>query len=768
MPSRPPSPLLAPLCIAVLLTLAAGAAGLQLLGAGTRLVATQGRWSAAERDAAAALERYARSGDEHAWTTFRRSVTGHAVPSSGLAHLPLFAPAFMAWSQAEAELLELRTLGDRLREVGAVEAARAIPQIRSQHELLVRLDENVARELGAAVERLRLLVLATLVLACAALLLLGRDAARRLTRRQAVLARALRQQQHEATCEHLHAHVALRSIGDAVITTDASGCIEYMNAAAELLTGWKLEEARGRPACDICDLHLGDDGLASHGDGGQRSGTLLRRDGSSLIVHEHAAPLTDASGAITGTVRVLRDVTRERAFARELEHQATHDGLTGLVNRNEFERQLAALLPVAEGEAPHALLYFDLDQFKTINDTCGHSAGDALLRRFAQQVQSRLRASDTLARLGGDEFCALLRSCPLPQALELAEGIRQHVAEVRFPWQGHSFAVSASIGVVSVDSGIADVAEALGAADQACYQSKEAGRNRVRLWRPDDRLQHARQSELHWLARLNEAFENGGFCLLAQRLHPLAATGGMHMMEVLVRMRDERGQMVAPMAFIPAAERYGMTGRLDRWVISHTIGLVAAHDASVCALINLSAASLADHELAAFIRGELARHGLPPERLGFEISETLAITQLHRATRLMRELKTMGCRTALDDFGGGLSSVVYLRDLAVDYLKIDGNLVCDMTRDPVMYAMVEAVQHVARVLGLRTIAEWAEEPAHVDALTVIGADHVQGYAIHRPEPIEDCLDALPAPMLREMPALNAARARNSGPLRVVP
>ncbi|RYG85300.1 EAL domain-containing protein, partial [bacterium] len=502
----------------------------------------------------------------------------------------------------------------------------------------------------------------------------------------------------------------------------------------------------------------------------RRAGTLVRRDGAAIPVHEHRAPLQDLSGSTTGSVRVLRDVTTERAFERELAHQATHDGLTSCVNRVEFERQLAAALPPPEGTVPHSLLYFDLDQFKTLNDTCGHSAGDALLRRFSTQVKARLRESDTLARLGGDEFCALLRHCPVPEALELAEGIRAQVAEARFPWQGRSFQVTASIGVVSLDEHTVDPQEAIAAADHACYQSKEAGRNRVRLWRADTRTHTARQSELQWLTRLNDALDDDRFHLVGQRLQPLSVTGHPRMIEVLLRMEDERGTPIAPMAFIPAAERYGLMSRLDRWVIQQSAEILAAQGSrndAPCLLINLSSASLADTELAGFVAECLKRAGLTPDRLGFEVSETLALTQLHRASAQFRALKALGCRTLLDDFGGGTSAFVYLRDLSLDYLKIDGNLVSQMTRDPVMFAMVESIHHVARVMGLKTIAEWAEEPAQLDALTVIGASFAQGYAVHRPEALEDCLREQPAPPL-EGPGPNATRARSAGPLRLVP
>jgi diguanylate cyclase (GGDEF)-like protein len=784
MPARLFPAILAPLGALVLLTLATGIAGVQLLGAGADLLAEQSRWSVAERDAVAALESYGHSGDERAWTRFRQAVTGNAAPSSPLARLPGFAPAFAAWAGADDTFAELRALGERMHD--ADDTAQWSSQIRTLHARFLPIDRAVEAQLTAAIDRLQYTLLGALGVLGAALVALTGWAFRRAAR-----ARRMHDPQSQA-------QATLHAIGDAVITTDGLDRIAFMNAAAEELTGWRLDEALGRPREDVCEpledagavpatatltattvaplpdtlaINTATSMATTSATEGRRSGTLVRRDGATVPVHEQAAPLVDASGEATGKVHVLRDVTRERAFARELAHQATHDGLTGLVNRNEFERQLTLALPIADGETPHALLYFDLDQFKTINDTCGHSAGDALLRRFATQVQGRLRAGDTLARMGGDEFCALLRSCPLPQALEIAEGIRQHVAETRFPWQGRSFKVQLSIGVLCVDSHVVDVAEALGAADQACYRAKEAGRNRVRLWRADDRVKHARQSELHWLARLNAAFDADGFHLLGQRLQSLTAARGAPLVEVLVRMQDERGQHITPMAFIPAAERYGLMARLDRWVITRCVGLLALQPArrdATCLLINLSAASLADPDLPAFVAATLARSNLPATRLGFEINETLALTQLHRAAPLMRELKALGCHTLLDDFGGGMSAFVYLRDLPVDYLKIDGNLVCDMTRDPMMRALVESIHRVARVMGIGTIAEWAEDETHLAALGEIGVDFAQGHGVHRPEPLEHCLAATRESPVAEIQAPNATRARKSGPLCSVP
>ncbi len=771
MPKRQLSAILAPTLTLVLLLVFLGSVGLQLLSTGADLLAQHGRWAAAERDAVAGLERYARTGDEAAWTAFRSAIHREEPPTGVTALLPPLNAPVTRWRRADAERVELRALGDRLRDRATTDTEATLAEIRESHARFVPLDMQLTQQLEAAVVQIRDALFIALAGTTLALLLAVALAFRRLLRRPAFAHRS----REEIAPGQQRAHETLHAIGDAVIRTDGYDHVEYMNAAAERLTGLTFQEARGMPV-SLVYRHVADTGEVvppvSPEDEQRRAGTLVRRDGVTVPVHEHRAPLVDGTGEQTGSVRVLRDVTREHAFARELEHQATHDGLTGLTNRKEFERQLAVLFPMVDGERPHALLYFDLDQFKTVNDTCGHTAGDALLRRVAAQMQSRLRSTDTLSRLGGDEFCALLRNCPLPQALELAESIRSTVAEARFPWEGRTFQVSVSIGVLALDATIDDITEALSAADQACYQSKEAGRNRVRLWRPDERAEHARQSELHWLSRLNQALDTHRFRLLGQRIRPIGASSAHELVEVLLRMEDDRGQLVAPMAFIPAAERYGLMGRITRWTIETTCQQLAARRADggdlPCTMINLSASSLSDPELTAFIAATLERNGLAGDRIGFEISETLAITQLHRASQLLRGLKALGCRTALDDFGGGMSAFVYLRDLKIDYLKIDGNLVRDMTHDPVLYAMVESIHHVARVMGIGTIAEWAEETPQVDALAVIGADFAQGHAVHWPAPLSECLrDVMQASHTSRSSPPDATRARNSGPLRIV-
>jgi diguanylate cyclase (GGDEF)-like protein len=456
-------------------------------------------------------------------------------------------------------------------------------------------------------------------------------------------------------------------------------------------------------------------------------------------------------GAIISRNLLRRTEQKERALAAQLQHLASHDELTGLVNRREFERLLNQAI---EGHASlgrlTAVLYLDLDQFKVINDTCGHQAGDELMRQIAGTVVQQLAAGDTLARLGGDEFGILLPDCDPQRALHLGEEIRRHISESRFAWQSKSFAINASIGILSIGDTPMSVSAVLSAADEACYAAKDHGRNRVQVYRRDDGELRARHGEMQWVERLNGALEQNKFALYAQPIQAIAAEGGhgagVHAprFEVLLRMVDERGDLIAPMAFIPAAERYGLMPAIDQWVIARACRELGARRQVASrvpkCMINLSAASVTDQSLTDFVANCIRDNDLPPDSIGFELTETAAVSNLSSAEKLMRRLKVLGCCIALDDFGTGMSSFAYLRKLPVDYLKIDGEFVKDMVRDAVDYAMVEAIQHIGRVIGIQTVAEWVEDQATFNALALIGVDYVQGFRIGVPIPLAQWLD----------------------------
>jgi diguanylate cyclase (GGDEF)-like protein len=439
----------------------------------------------------------------------------------------------------------------------------------------------------------------------------------------------------------------------------------------------------------------------------------------------------------------------------EKEHlswQATHDTLTGLINRPEFERRLKLMVQQANiDRTRHALLYLDLDQFKLVNDTCGHMAGDELLRQASVILRKRVREADTLARLGGDEFGVLLPGCTLEKAVNVAEELRTALHEARFAWNDKPFVIAASIGVVAVGDG--DTHErALAAADTACYAAKESGRNRVKAYTPDDAELARHHSEMQWVTRIRHALDAARFRLDCQRIEPISRNAGpIEHHEILVRLLDEKGQTVAPMAFIPAAERFGLMPEIDRMVVRTAFEAVARAvrsspgSAFPHLAINLSGTSLGDEGMVAFLREQFELHGVPPSTICFEITETAAIANLTAATRLMLAAKELGCRFSLDDFGSGLSSFAYLKNLPVDMLKIDGTFVKDLVRDPIDSAMVRAINDIGHVMGLRTIAEWVENKETLVALRAIGVDYAQGFGVEKPRPLSQMLEEkLPA------------------------
>jgi diguanylate cyclase (GGDEF)-like protein/PAS domain S-box-containing protein len=550
------------------------------------------------------------------------------------------------------------------------------------------------------------------------------------------------------------AQVTLQSIGDAVITTDTNGLVEYLNPSAEALVGCAMAEARALPLNSLIDI-LDEKTRRRMSDPVEtvlRQGktldsateiVLIRRDGKEAAVAESAAPIRDRSGRAIGVVLVFRDVSRERQYAAKLSYQASHDALTGLINRREFENRLRkALDSAAEMGREHAVLYLDLDQFKVVNDTCGHAAGDELMRQISAILQRRLREGDVLARLGGDEFGVLLENCAPENAVRIAEQLRKTVADFPFVWQPRSFSVSVSIGLVSVASVALTLADVLKAADAACYLAKEKGRDRVHIYQRDDAELSMRHGEMEWVGRIRHALEEERLCLYAQEILPIrpATQSGRHL-ELLIRMIDERGELVPPMAFIPAAERYNLMPTIDRWVIRTAFSTLAqlrdvgnGESIDMCS-INISGASLVDEgSLMEFVIEQFGRFGIPHKIVCFEITETAAIANLTKAERFIQELRALGCRFSLDDFGSGMSSFAYLKRLQVDFLKIDGAFVKDMAKDPIDSAMVEAINHIGHVMGKLTIAEFVENEEILIQLRRIGVDYAQGYGIAKPVP----------------------------------
>ncbi len=550
--------------------------------------------------------------------------------------------------------------------------------------------------------------------------------------------------------------ITLESIGDAVITTDNGGQVSYLNPVAERLTGWPLAEARGQSVETVfniidegtrarvvdptarCVIEQRTVGLADNT-------VLISRDGFEYAIQDSAAPIRDRDDNIVGAVMVFSDVSESRELAREISHQATHDALTGLINRREFERRLQRVLESAHDESSeHGLCFLDLDQFKVVNDSCGHAAGDELLRQVAALFKQQIRNHDTLARLGGDEFSVLMEHCPLAAAKQVAQKLRRALQDFRFHWDGKTFTAGVSIGLVSIDNSSASVSSILSAADNACYAAKNSGRNRIHLYRSDDAASLHRHGQMQWINRLQQAPENDRFRLYCQTIAPASKHArehsGVHI-EVLLRMLDDQDRIVAPGAFLPAAERYQLASRVDRWVVTAVLNWLENHrgelDQLGCCAINLSGQSLGDDMFEGFVLRLLDETGIPGEKLCFEITETAAIINLMNATRLMQSLKKRGCRFALDDFGSGLSSFGYLKNLPVDYLKIDGMFVKDLLRDPIDFAMVRSINEIGQLMGKQTIAEYVENASILQRLQEIGVDWAQGFGIDRPQPLQD-------------------------------
>ena len=448
-------------------------------------------------------------------------------------------------------------------------------------------------------------------------------------------------------------------------------------------------------------------------------------------------------------IGIVRDISERKMIMAEITRQAIHDDLTGLVNRREFGRRLDAMLDSANSHGDqHSLLYMDLDQFKVVNDTCGHLAGDELLRQISTLVKAKVRDSDTLARLGGDEFGVLLENCPVGLGMEIAEGIRQAVTGFRFHWQGKRFEVGVSIGVAPINAGSGNTAEVLSAADAACYVAKDKGRNRIQRYFGGKDCTHKRR-EMDWVSRIASALEENRFRLYYQYIRPTSEQRFCFgHREILLRMIDETGQIVAPTQFIPAAEKYNLMPSIDRWVIrtlfagkSCQCQSMPGEDKSqeancdVLCSVNLSGASLNDDSFLDFLRDQIAEHKIAPRAVCFEITETVAVNNLQRISGFIQEFKTLGFRFALDDFGSGMSSFTYLKSLAVDFLKIDGSLIREITRSKVDLCMVEAIHRIAQEMGIATIAEYVENDEILEKLVALGINYAQGYGIHRPEPI---------------------------------
>ena len=551
--------------------------------------------------------------------------------------------------------------------------------------------------------------------------------------------------------------ILVENMPDILYRADAEGRITYISPSILPLTGYSVEEATGMDLASEMYARPEERSLFLHEI--QKTGSIqnfeteyLRKDGTRWWASVNAKLMFGDDGNIVGIEGVVRDITEQKSTKDMLSYQAAHDILTGLINRREFEKRVSRLLKSARDQNEnHAMCFLDLDQFKVVNDTCGHVAGDELLRQLGKLLDATVSKRDTLARLGGDEFGVLMEHCTLEQAHRVADEILKTVMDYQFHWQENSFRIGVSIGLVAITETSGSFTELFRQADAACYFAKDMGRNRIHAYHPDDTEMAERQGEMQWVARISQALDEDRFCIYSQPIISLGDGDHKHY-ELLIRMIDERGETVPPGAFLPAAERYSLIEKLDAWMVSNACDLLAAHPVFFKEIdfitINLSGQSLTNSGFMQFILDKFKETGIAPDKVCFEVTETVAISNLDSAIYFMKTLKQSGFRFALDDFGSGLSSFGYLKSLPVDYLKIDGMFVRDIVDDPIDHAMVKSINEIGQVMGMQTIAEFVENEQIQVLLSDIGVDFGQGYGLGAPVPLEEIIERSEATLTR--------------------
>jgi diguanylate cyclase (GGDEF)-like protein len=528
-----------------------------------------------------------------------------------------------------------------------------------------------------------------------------------------------------------------------------------MNLSAEQQTSWSFREAEGQLAESVFiafdmqtqELLTGSKILQGLDNSGHYTQEILLvdRTGESHPIHCRATRLQDSANRSAGAVLIFSDLSERWALESELDHLASHDSLTNLLNRREFERRLTRVIDQSFDESVnHAVLFLDLDRFQLINGTCGNIAGDAFLQQIAKLLKSGVRSGDSIARLSGDQFGVLLEDCTAEQANQIGEKLLKLVRDFRFIWKSKKYGTGVSIGFVIIQRGANNAATVLRHAESACYLAKNTGRNRIRVFSENDELLNQRHGEMQWVDRIEHALENNEFVLYSQAIEPasLGKSSQIHF-EVLLRMREKNGGIISPSQFLPAAERYNLITRIDRWVVGHTFEWLANNPKIVSSLelcsINLSGQSLGDPTFLTFITEQFDLYELPTSCICFEVTETAAIANLSAAMVLMNTLRLKGCSFALDDFGSGLSSFAYLKSLPVNYLKIDGMFVKDILENSLDYAMVRSINEIGQTMNMQTIAEYVESDGIRAQLQSIGVDFVQGYGVGKPQPLENTM-----------------------------
>ncbi len=560
----------------------------------------------------------------------------------------------------------------------------------------------------------------------------------------------LEEKERDLHAEKERAEITLKSIGDGVITTDCEGKITYLNPVSEHLTGWGNFAAKGQPMENVFRIYNEYTmepavnpalksmetrkiiGLANHT-------VLINRGGEKISIEDSGAPIIDKNGDIIGSVLVFHDATEARKLKDRLTWQALHDSLTGLYNRQAFENKLDELIEsgLQAPEVQHSLIYIDLDQFKIVNDTAGHSAGDELLKQVARILSEQIRDTDLLARLGGDEFAILLEKCPTDNAEVIAEKVRSSVEQYRFTWEDRIFDIGTSIGIANIQGSISK-ATVMSQADMACYLAKDQGRNRIHVFREDDQTLAKEFSQLDWVNKIKQAVEKEQFVLFAQEIIPLQSLPDKKAYEILVRLKSNDGSLITPDQFLPAAERFNLMATLDTYIVEHAMQWLKDNAEHINYLnINISGQSLDNTQFNDKLLELLSANPDFNSKICFEITETTAITHMSASITFLNSIKNFGCRLALDDFGSGFSSFGWLKTLPVDYVKIDGSFVLDVLNDKVDAAMVKAIHQISQEMHIQSIAEFVETAQVADWLKEIGIGYAQGYHFHKPTPIEE-------------------------------
>ena len=540
---------------------------------------------------------------------------------------------------------------------------------------------------------------------------------------------------------------ALGSIKEGVITTDNTGCVKTLNDAAKRMLSWD-NGYEGRAIQDVFSpFNTSFDNIQLLYDACAISKTAVEcdshslvetKDGNELWVTYNVSPISDDE-RVTEFVVMFHDVSESRSLLERLRLQTCKDALTNLYNRQEFEKQIKISLDSAKRKGhTHAFLLVDLDQFKVINESCGHHAGDELLRQIARLVEAKVRAYDIVARMGGDEFAIMLKNCGSDGAMSIANSILDAIRAFRFVWGGKIFTLTSSIGIVLLANNIKHVQTALSYADFAVHAAKDAGKNRIVLYDKNQKNLAFQHAQLEWVTKINYALEHDLMVLCSQPICPISSAAGTDIhFELLIRMLAKDGSLIAPGEFLPAAERYNLMPKVDRWVIKRAFAWLAANAGKrakigLCS-INLSGDSLSDEMFFQYVEEQFQVTGIPGNHICFEITESMAIYNLSQTLRFIHKFKAYGCKFALDDFGSGFSSYGYLKSLPVDFLKIDGGFVRQMVSDPIDFAMVKSINEVGHVMNTMTIAEFVEDEETLLKLKEIGVDFVQGYGIGKPE-----------------------------------